>query len=201
MRKATLLLASFIALIACVSTWQACRQPIHIGCGGPMKGNEPTSVMLIYSNVNNTADVDTAVWTNYNGEIITALAHLTLSANASYRVRVLFLNITAAPSSSGYDVTASVQKEGSSYLVCFTDSLNIYGNLSADMNWVREDLDNGVKPMPIGLVDSFWTGSDSVCAVMATTLHHQYQVKNGDCDPGYIDIQALDTIYISPNKG
>lgn len=203
-RNITRLLSAFFVLIVFGSTWEACKQPFgkpHLGCGGPMVGNEPTSVMLIFSNVNNTTDVDTAMWTNERGNIVSSKAHLTLSANSSYRVRVMFLNINALPASSGYDVTPSVQKEGSSYLVCFVDSLNLYGNLAANLNWARQDMDNSPSPMPVGLIDSFWTGADSVCAVMATKLHHQYKVKNGDCAPGYIDIQALDTIYISPTKG
>ena len=202
----TALFISVTLLMGLVCQLEACKKSIfgkqHLGCGGPMRGNEPTSVMLIFSNVNNSADIDTALWTNYGANgVNSSKAHLTLSANTGYRVRVLFLNIMAIPTSSGYDVTSSVQKEGSSYLVCFVDSLNLYGNLAANLNWVRQDMDNGATPMPIGLADSFWTGADSTSAIMTTTLHHQYKVKNGDCNPGYIDIQALDTIYISPNKG
>jgi hypothetical protein len=200
MRQTTLLLTVFIVLLVVVCTWEACKK-IHIGCGGPMTGNEPTSVMLIFRNVNNPADIDTALWTNYGSNIMSPQAHLTLSANAGYHVSVMFLNLADPTTSSGYNVTPSVQKESSSYLICFTDSLNVYGNLGANLNWMATDLDNSVKPLPIGLTDSFWTGADSACGIMATTLHHQYQVKNGDCDPGYIDIEALDTIYISPNKG
>jgi len=202
-RKATFVFISLIGIVAVASTWEACKkgQGIHLGCGGPMVGNEPTSMMLIFSNVNNAADVDTALWANYHGNIIASQAHVTLSANAGYRVNVRFLNINYPATSSSYDVTPSVQKESSSYLVCFTDSLSMYGNLASALNWARLDLDNSVEPMPLGLTDSFWTGPDSTSGIMAATLHHQYKVKNGDCEPGYIDIQALDTIYISPSKG
>ena len=94
-------------------------------------------------------------------------------------------------------MTPSIVKESSSYLVCFSDTAAFYGNQSANLNWIREDLDNSASPMQLGLIDSFWTGTDSTCGLLQTTLHHQYKVKTGDCDPGYVDIQVLDTLYIS----
>src|ERR1700729_1887532 len=99
-RNTTLLLSSFFVLIVFISTWEACKDPFgktHIGCGGPMVGNEPTSVMLIFSNVNNSTDIDTALWTEYGTNAVDASrAHLTLSANTRYRVRVMFLNVKVA---------------------------------------------------------------------------------------------------------
>ncbi len=182
------------ALLGTISTWQGCScNKVKIGCGGPMTGNEPTAIMLIFRNINNPADIDTSL--SNSGQ-----SSITLSANSSYHVQVLFLNQRAIPSSAGYDMTPSVVKESSSYLVCFNDSATFYGNQSANLNWIREDMDNSASPMQLGVVDSFWTGADSVCGLLQTTLHHQYKLKNGDCDPGYVDIQALDTIYISPAR-
>ena len=146
--------------------------------------------MLIFKNINNPADVDTSMSN-------TGRSSITLAANSSYHVQVLFLNQRSNPTSSAYDMTPSIVKESSSYLVCFSDTAAFYGNQSANLNWIREDLDNSASPMQLGLIDSFWTGTDSTCGLLQTTLHHQYKVKTGDCDPGYVDIQVLDTLYIS----
>jgi len=180
----------------------ACPGKLKIGCGGPMVGNEPTSVMMVFHNVNNPADADTALYTAFGAMTSFSRAHVTLSANTSYHVQVYFLNLNAAVNSASYDMTPGVQKESSSYLVCFNNTVNFYGNLANDLTWTAEDLDISTpKALPLDLTDSFRTGADSCFGILTTTLHHQWKVKTGDCDPGSIDIQASDTIYISPAKG
>ncbi len=201
---------ALLVIIVVVSSWLACKKPIHIlptphGCG-IMTGLEPTTMMLVFTNVNNPGDKDTAVWTDKTPNANThqydlSKAHLTLSANSNYQVQVLFYNIGIAVGAPGYDLTPMVKQEQTSHLICFSDSTNFYGNLATDLTWTWGDLDTSKNPLPIGLIDNFKTGADSASGLWKATLHHQYLIKNGDCAPGYIDVQALDTIFISPAKG
>jgi len=198
-----------VSVITSAICWQACKKsgknPLIPGCG-VMVGFEPTTIMLVFNNVNNPADVDTAVSTYYSPNANThnydlSKAHMTLSANASYHVQVLFFNMNYPVTSSSFNATPLVQEEGNVHLICFSDSVDLYGHLGADIYWTWKDLDNNKTPLPIGLVDSFHTGADSACGIWNTTLHHQYLIKNGDCAPGYIDLQVSDTVFVSPSKG
>lgn len=196
-------------------TWTACNKKAEY-TAPIVPGNEPiTTLELIAQNINNPADADTAIWTQLNtdgGPIDLSKAHLTLKANASYRVYVNFLDLDFAPSlDTPYYVTGEIKARQNFHLVCFQADASIYNNFSVEtpawgtttasaLNIYREDSDLNIPPLPVGLVDSFVTAADSSVGILDITLHHQPNVKNGSCAPGSTDIEATDTVYISPNK-
>lgn len=177
-------------------TWTACNKKAEY-VAPIVPGNEPlTTLELDAVNINDPSDVDTCRWVQLNsngGPIDYSKAHMVLRANASYRVYVRLLDTLT-------DITPEIRARQNFHLICFEADASSYGNLALNLNITREDYDSNKIPLPVGLIDSFVTGADSTVGILETTLHHQPNVKDGTCPPGSIDIDATDTIYISPNK-
>jgi hypothetical protein len=196
-------------------TWTACNKKAEY-TAPIVPGNEPiTTLRLIAQNINEPSDIDTGIWTQLNtnnGPLTLTQAHMTLKTNASYRVYVDLLDLDFPVSTdTPYFVTPLIEARKNFHLVCFQADSSMYGGFSvqtpgwgtttaATLNIYREDSDANTHPLAVGLVDSFVTGADSSAGILDVTLHHQPNVKDGTCPPGSIDIEATDTIYISPHK-
>ena len=195
--------------------WSSCNKKAEY-TAPIVPGNEPiTTLRLIAQNINEPSDIDTGIWTQLNtngGPIDLSKAHLTLKANASYRVYVDLLDLDYPVSNdTPYLVTPLIQARRNFHLVCFQADTAFFGNFAvqtpawgtstaAALNIYREDSDANTPVLAVGLIDSFVTGADSSAGILDISLHHQPNVKNGTCPPGSIDIEAIDTIYISPSK-
>jgi len=215
-KKAIALVAIVITVGFLMFSWSSCNKKAEY-TAPIVPGNEPiTTLQLIAQNINEPSDIDTGTWTQLNtngGPITYTQAHMTLKANASYRVYVNFLDLDYPVSAdTPYFVTPLIEARRNFHLVCFQADYSFYGSFSVgtpawgptspgiNLNIYREDSDMNSPKLPVGLVDSFVTGSDSSAGILDITLHHQPNVKNGTCPPGSIDIEATDTIYISPSK-
>jgi len=210
-----IMITALMTLSIFLFTWTACNKKAEY-TAPIVPGNEPiTTLQLIAQNLNEPSDIDTAVWTQLNtngGPIDFSKAHMTLKANASYRFYVNFLDLDFAPSlDTPYYVTGEIQARQNFHLVCFQADNSFFGGFAvatpswgtttaSALNIYREDSDANTPRLAVGLVDSIVTGADSSAGILDVTLHHQPNVKNGSCDPGSIDLDATDTIYISPNK-
>lgn len=216
MKKSKIItITSVITLSIFFFVWTACNKKAQY-TAPIVPGNEPiTTLRLIAQNINEPSDIDTGIWTQLNtngGPLTLTQAHMTLKANASYRVYVDLLDLDFPVSNdTPYFVTPLIEARKNFHLVCFEADSSMYNNFavatpawgaaaSAALSIFREDSDNNTPPLAVGLVDSFVTGTDSSSGILDITLHHQPNVKNGTCPPGSIDIEATDTIYISPHK-
>ena len=180
MKKSKLIFTSIFLIIgAGLLTWTSCNKKAQY-VAPIVPGNEPlTTLELDVVNVNDATDVDTARWVQLNvngGAIDFSQAHLTLRANASYRVFVRVLDTLT-------DITPEIKARENFHLVCFQSDTSLYGNFNAAMATTgfplcitREDLDANNPPLPIGLVDSFVTGADSSAGILEITLHHHPNV-------------------------
>lgn len=198
-----IMITAVITLSIFLFTWSACNKKAQY-VAPIVPGNEPlTTLELDAVNINDPTDLDTAKWVQLNvngGPIDFSHAHLTLKANSSYRVYVRLLDTLA-------DITPEIRARQNYHLVCFQSDTSFFGNFSAGigasgyaLSITREDYDNNTPPLQVGLIDSFVTSADSSAGILETTLHHQPNVKDGTCPPGSLDIDAIDTIYISPHK-
>ena len=59
----------------------------------------------------------------------------------------------------------------------------------------RLDYDNNTPPLQVGLLDQFACGSAST-GQLEVVLHHQPDVKNGQCSPGSIDLDMFFNVVI-----
>jgi len=213
--KVIALVAMIIMTGTLMFSWSSCNKKAEY-TAPIVPGNEPiTTMRLIFQNINEPSDVDTAIWTQLNtngGPIDFSQAHATLKTNASYHVRIDVLDLDFPVSNdTPYFVTPLIEARRNFHLFCFQANASFYGNFSVEtpgwgtttassLNIYREDSDSNTPPLAVGLIDSFVTGSDSSAGILDITQHHQPNVKNGTCPPGSLDIEATDTIYISPNK-
>lgn len=177
--------------ITLATMWSACNKQEQ-AVAPPVPGNEfITTVELVATNAADPADVDTAKWVKLDPTDTTApnltKAFLNLKKNATYNVQVLFLDETQTPAA---DVTAEIKERENYHLICFGIAAGL--NLSVQ----RTDHDTNNPPLEVGLQDQFTTGAASN-GNLEVTLHHQPNVKNGDCAPGSIDADVNYTININ----
>lgn len=156
----------------------------------PLPGNEfLTTVRLIVGNANDASDVHVVSITD-----TTIIAHpadsinnpnLTLKANSTYNVQVLFLDETTKPVGN---ITADIYDRRNYHLVCFVTS-------GENLTTTRTDLDTNTPPLQIGLQDKFVTGAAST-GTLNVQLRHQPNAKNGDCAPGSSDADVTYNVTI-----
>jgi hypothetical protein len=159
--------------------WNACKKE-EKAVSPPVPGNEfLTSVKLIATNTTDSTDIQTAKWAQIDQNVApdTSLAHLTLKKDKVYNVQVLFLDETKTPAS---DITADIHDRANYHLICFLMASGL--NLTV----TRLDHDGNTPPLEVGLTDNFTTGGIS-SGNLEVVLHHQPNVKNGDCDRGSVD--------------
>jgi len=170
--------------------WSACNKQ-EKAVAPPVPGNEfITTLKLVATNVADSTDMVSCAWTKLNPNDTsapdTSLAHMKLRANAVYNVKVMVLDETKTPP---LDITPEIQDRENYHLVCFTIAPGL--NLSVQ----RTDHDTNTPQHEVGLADKFAAGSPS-SGNLEVVLHHQPNVKNGDCNRGSIDIDVNFTIYI-----
>lgn len=146
-----------------------------------------TTVEVVAINTANPLDSSYARWASVPGVgLDTSNARLYLKPNATYNVRVNFLDESQSPS---VDITPSIKLRGNYHLICFSPS----GGLNLTVT--PTDRDSNTPALPLGLSNLFTTTAASNGSLQVT-LHHQPNVKNGDCAPGSIDADVNFTVYI-----
>jgi len=189
MKKTRIILLT--TAITLTAFWSSCKKD-EKAVAPPVPENEfLTTVELVVTNAANPSDVQTAKWEKLNPDDTTApdLSHafLNLKQNATYNVAVKFLDATQTPVA---DITGEIQDRANYHLICFGIASGL--NLQA----TRTDHDNNTPPLEVGLQDVFTTGGAS-SGNLEVTLHHQPNVKNGDCAPGSIDADVNFTVTIN----
>lgn len=158
----------------------------------PLPGNEfLTTVRLIATNTADANDVQVASVTDTTlvANPPDSINHpgLTLKANSTYTVQVLFLDETTNPAGN---VTEDIYDRRNYHLICF----EVGGN--ANLSIIRTDKDTNNPPLEIGLQDKFTTGAAST-GTLNLQLRHQPNAKNGDCAPGSSDADVNFDITIN----
>ena len=147
-----------------------------------------TTVELKAVNTTDATDTPSAKWASIpGGSLDTSRAILNLKKNASYNVSVMFLDESKTPAS---DLTGEIRARGNYHLVCF----NVSGGLTLAVS--PTDHDSNSPALPIGLSDLLTTGAASA-GRLEVILHHQPNVKTGDCAPGSIDADVNFTVNIN----
>jgi hypothetical protein len=150
-----------------------------------------TTVELVATNTSDATDVQTAKWVKLNPNDTTApdlsKAFLNLKANAVYNVVVKFLDETKTPVS---DITTEILARENYHLICF----GVGSALNLTVKRTDHDT-NAPTPFEVGLQDAFTTTAAST-GNLEVTLHHQPNVKNGDCAPGSVDADVNFNINI-----
>jgi hypothetical protein len=171
-------------------TMNGCNKP---GVASPiLPGNEfLTTTILVVTDPANPAFHDTAIWSKNppNGLQApdTAQAFLHLQANHTYNLHIGILDSTQTPP---FNVGQEIDSLRANYhLFCFNTSSGL--NLSV----TPTDHDGNTPPLPVGFYDSFMTGGAST-GTLEVILHHQPNVKNGQCAPGSIDLDVTYQIVI-----
>ncbi len=197
------------ALIAIAVSIASCKKSEQTVTPAPPSNEFLTTVIL--ECINNNAPHDTAIsiWRDLtpNGSNLpdTSEALLNFMKNSTYSCNVYILdesqtpeanlvydtgkyvnkfNINNLPSTTN-NVTAEIRARQNYHLICFT----MYGGMVANLSVVRDDYDNNSPPLQVGLVDTYTTLNPST-GRMEVVLHHQPNVKNGDCSPGSIDFDV-----------
>ena len=168
------------------------------GCNKPdaahgiLPGNEfLTTVLLVVTDPNNPAFHDTAIWSKNppNGLQApdTSRAFLNLQANHNYNLHIGILDSTQTPP---FNVGQEIDSLRANYhLFCFNTSSGL------TLTVTPTDQDGNNPPLPVGFYDSFVTGPAST-GTLEVVLHHQPNVKNGQCAPGSIDLDVTYHINI-----
>lgn len=167
------------------------------GCNQPsathpiLPGNEQlTTTFLVYTDQADTTVHDTAFRSQFPPQFTdTAQSFLRLKAGHTYSVRILIVDSTQAPGDSLFNVTNQIQIRKNYHLFCFTT----YENLNLTVT--RLDYDNNMPPLQVGLLDQIVCGNAS-SGQLEIVLHHQPDVKNGQCAPGSIDEDVFFNVII-----
>ena len=160
--------------------WSSCSKKVS-AVAPPLPGNEPLTTMVLHvTNAADPTDTQTAKWIQLDPNGVaapdTSTAQLTLKKNTSYNVTVQLLDTLN-------DLTSEIKTRENYHLFCF--------NVSSGLNLtcVQTDKDTNPTPLPVGLTDLFTADSVST-GTLEVVLHHQPNVKNGQCDPGSIDMDC-----------
>lgn len=155
----------------------------------PPPDNEYLStVKLVAINTTDSSDIHTAKWVQLDptGLPDTSFAKLTLKKNATYNVSVYFEDETKNPVES---ITTEVRDRANYHLVCF----DVASGLTLTVQ--RTDHDTNVPALELGLTNLFTTGNVST-GKLGVSLHHQPNIKNGNCDIGSTDVDVDFTVDI-----
>lgn len=168
--------------------WASCKKE-EAAVAVPEPGNEYlTTVMLLATNAADSSDMVSAKWVSIPGAAIdTSHITLNLKKNASYKVSVKFLDESKSPSS---DITPEILERANYHLICF----NVAPALQ--MTVAATDHDTNTPALPIGLSNLFTTTGVS-SGNLELLLHHQPNVKNGDCSPGSVDADVNFTVVVN----
>ncbi len=183
-------LLAIITVAAGLCTLAACNKDEKQVSPEDPENEFMTTVRLVAENTADPSDVDSASWVKLNPDDTTApdLSHATLNlkANATYTLHVKFLDETKTPPE---DLTEEIWERRNYHLVCFDAAQGLNAAIT------RTDLDDNTPQLPVGLTNSLTTGATSE-GNLEVTLHHQPNVKNGDCAPGSIDADVNFTVNI-----
>ena len=184
MKQQTILAITVLLFIGVI--WSSCNKK-ETAVAPPLPGNEAlTSMILKAVNQADPSDTPSAKWVELDPSGATppdtSHATLILRPNASYNVQIQLLD-------SLVDVTPEIKDRENYHLFCFdvTQGLNL--------TCTQTDRDTNPTPLPIGLTDLFITTALST-GHLEVTLHHQPNVKNGQCAPGSIDMDCTFSIKI-----
>lgn len=153
----------------------------------PQPGNEAlTTMVLRLVNTADPADTPTARWQQLDptGAVPadTSGAVLQLRRNAAYSVQVLFLDTLT-------DLTPEIKDRQNYHLICFDAAAGL------QLTVQRTDHDANTPPLEVGLAALFTTTTVS-SGQLQVTLHHQPNVKNGDCSRGSTDMACTFSVHI-----
>lgn len=188
MKRSSIVLFTLSLLLTVA--WSSCSKD-EKNVQAPAPDNEViTTVQLKAVNTTDPTDTPSAKWVKLNPADTSAPdlthAYMHLRPNASYTVQVYFLDETKSPADN---ITTEIKDRGNYHLVCFSPASGL--NLSV----TATDHDTNTPSYPIGLSNVFnTTGTSS--GNLEVTLHHQPNLKNGDCAPGSIDADVNFAITI-----
>ena len=153
----------------------------------PQPGNEAlTTMVLRLVNTTDPADTPTARWQQLDptgaAPADTSGAVLHLRNNAAYSVQVQFLDTLT-------DLTPEIKDRQNYHLICFDATAGLQLTLQ------RTDHDSNTPPLEVGLTALLTTTAAS-SGQLAVTLHHQPNVKNGDCARGSTDMACTFSVNI-----
>lgn len=174
MKKQSIILLTSIVLLFLAS----CKKE-EKSVSVPEPDNEfLTTVKLVAVNTADPTDTPTAKWVSIPGSQID-LSHtaIRLKKQATYNVQVMFLDESKSPAT---DITPEIKDRGNYHLICF----NVASGLPLTVT--ATDYDTNTPALHIGLSDQFTTAGTGDGA-LEVVLHHQPNVKNGDCAPGSTD--------------
>ena len=182
-KKNIITILSVLMLLIC---WSACNKKEQ-AVAPPLPGNEPLTTMILRAvNAADPTDTPSATWMQLDptGATPPDTSHATLSLrkNASYNVTIQLLD-------SLNDITPEIKARENYHLFCFDVSAGL------GLTCVQTDKDTNPTPLPVGLTDLFTTTAVGKGS-LEVTLHHQPNVKNGQCAPGSIDMDCTFSVGI-----
>ena len=177
-------------------------------------GNEfLTTVIFQCINTVTPFDTTTAIWRQLDpsGTALPDTSHAVLTYHhaSTYNCKVYILdeshtataqlasntpynfNITKIPSATG-NITDEIRARQNYHLMCYTMTGAVMTNLAV----TRTDYDTNSPPLQVGLTDNITTINAST-GRMEAVLHHQPNVKNGNCGPGSEDFDVFYTVNIN----
>lgn len=186
MKKLATIAMAFCAILL---TFNACKKDEKT-VSPPLPGNEfLTTVRLIITNASDASDVHVATITDPtvlpNAPDSINNPNVSLKANSTYNVQVLFLDETKSPAGN---VTTDIYDRRNYHLICMEPS-------ASNLTVTRTDLDTNNPPLQIGLQDKFVTGAAGALT-LNVQLRHQPNAKNGDCAPGSTDADVTYNVTI-----
>ncbi|MFT4061672.1 MAG: hypothetical protein QM642_04860 [Edaphocola sp.] len=186
MKKLRILTTMALATIL----WAACNKDETKTSPEDPENEFMTTVRLVATNDADASDVQTASWVKLDPTDTAAPdlsnATLNLKANANYTLTVAFLDQSQTPEE---DLTEEIWERRNYHLVCFEPAAAL------DVQITSTDHDDNAGQYRVGLTNALVTGAVS-SGDLEVTLHHQPNVKNGDCAPGSVDADVHFTVNI-----
>lgn len=188
MKRSSIVLFTLSLLLTVA--WSSCSKD-EKNVQAPAPDNEViTTVQLKAVNTTDPTDTPSAKWVKLNPADTSAPdlthAYMHLRPNASYTVQVYFLDETKSPADN---ITTEIKDRGNYHLVCFSPASGL--NLSV----TATDRDTHSPALPIGLNNLFTTLGGS-SGNLNVQLHHQPDLKTGDCSLGSVDADVNFTVTI-----
>ena len=186
MKKITFIAVILIALSA---IWGSCKKDENNVTPPPPENEFLSTVKLVVTNAADTTDIHTAKWVQLLAGTTpdTSLATLTLKKNAVYNAKVYFLDETKSPVG---DITAEVRDRANYHLICFQvfSTPGAFNGLNLTVH--RTDHDTNTPALELGLTNTFTTGEVG-SGRLEVSLHHQPNIKTGDCSLGSTDADVF----------
>jgi hypothetical protein len=142
-----------------------------------------TTVRLIFTDSANSSSVTTATFNDPDGEGgngPTQFDTIKLSANKTYLVSVLLLDVTKSPVDT---ISNEVLEEANDHMFFFTHT-------TVGITTSYLDMDTNSPPLPVGLSTKWVTGSAPANGISQVILKHQPGVKDGTSGPGDTDVDV-----------